>query len=362
MAFYVDWVEKLQATRKWLQDVKTQGVDPQNWSKRIGTLDYLNSSLTGKVIETEMMGMSRSSQYMPVQIRYIPHKGTGNLVTTDSSFTCTAPDQRRDILQTVQPTLFASDKFEIGEDYVRQNAEGGFGLQQRLNKEFQDAMRVVRESIDAQILSKLNTNMGANPAAGAGAGTYTALQLLQDSDDTINMAEFDTIVNHQQDNFSDGPIGVIGTGNYRKFVNRLIVGSANERLVDPIAMGRDYGQAFFLDHATTAQLGNVNYVLAIYPGSAQFFSYLLNKGADFQIDHGGLIKGTMPDPILPGLEYDYDLYYDRNCTASNGTQGAWVGRLWLNFDTWTIPEGAFGDTYGELNDFNGIVGYNITSA
>jgi hypothetical protein len=70
----------------------------------------------------------------------------------------------------------------------------------------------------------------------------------------------------------------------------------------------------------------------------------------------------MPDPIYPGLEYDYDLYYDRNCTTANGTQGSWVGRVWLNFDVWTVPEDAYGDTYGALNDFNGIVGYNITSA
>jgi len=32
------------------------------------------------------------------------------------------------------------------------------------------------------------------------------------------------------------------------------------------------------------------------------------------------------------------------------------------FDLWTTPEDAFGDVYGALNDFNGIVGYSFNES
>ena len=54
--------------------------------------------------------------------------------------------------------------------------------------------------------------------------------------------------------------------------------------------------------------------------------------------------------------------YDDNCTGGNGLQGAWIGRVLTYFDLWTVPENAFGDVYGDLNDFNGILGYTFNES
>ena len=143
-------------------------------------------------------------------------------------------------------------------------------------------------------------------------------------------------------------------------MNRLAVGNANDAGIDYRLVADEFGMALFKDSHTTAALGAANRVLAFYPGSVQYFDYNLFNG-DFALNFGDLIKGTMPDPIYP-ISYDYTLKYDDNCSTGNGLQGAWIGRVIANFDLWTIPEDAWGDVYGELNDFNAIVGYNITES
>ena len=93
------------------------------------------------------------------------------------------------------------------------------------------------------------------------------------------------------------------------------------------------------------------------------FHYNLYNGPDFVQPIGDIaIKGVLPDPIIPGLSYDYQLRYDDNCSTGNGQQGAWIGRVWCYFDLWNVPEAAFGDVYGELNDFNGILGYSFSES
>lgn len=362
--FYIDWVEKLQATRAWLQDIKVQGVDPSNFSKLIGMLNYLASPLAPKTINAIQMESSNNSVYRPVQIRYIPYEGDDNLVTDDSNASCSKTSQKRDIITTVEPTLFAEHKFTIENNYVRQNSEGGFDLQKRLDKQIQTSMRIIRESINSQIFSKAAGVIGSNPAGEVGAGNYKDIEMLLANGD-INNNNFDVIKNEQESNFhmGTGEVGLIGLGNARRAMNRLTVGNTSPSgSVDYKEVAREFGMLLFKDSFTTDVLGDSDRILAIYPGSAQIYKYNLNKG-DFAFKATEThIYGTLPDPLFPNLEYDYILKYDDNCTDGNGHQGAWIGRLFLYFDLFTIPEGAYGDVYSSLNDFNGLLGYRITQA
>jgi hypothetical protein len=273
--FYVDWVEKLQATRKWLDDVNAQVNDPQNYTRMTGTLNYLFSGLNPTVINTTMLENSGRSEYRPVEVRYIPHKGQGNLITSDASGDCTRVAQRRDQIQVVQPTLYAEDKFTIDEDYVRQNAENGAGLQARLNKEFRDCMRVVRESLNAQSFAKLACLIGANPAGEVSAGGYYQLDAIIGSSGKIDDTEFDVIKIHEEDNLMEGEVGIIGAGNARRYMNRLAVGNANDAGIDYRLVSQDFGMVLFKDSDTLASLGDIDNALALYPGMAQFFQYNL---------------------------------------------------------------------------------------
>jgi hypothetical protein len=361
MAFYVDWSEKLQATRAWLDDVNLQISDPQNYQRQTGLLNYLFSGLNPLTIDAIQRNNAGNNQYRPVDIRYIPHKGQGNLITDDASGTCDKGAQRRDKIQTIQPTLYAEDKFTIDEDYVRQNSENGFGLQNRLNKEFQDAMRVCRESINQQLNTKLSGLFGSNPAQGVGAGNYTTVKMTIASSGKIDDNFFDQIKNDQEDNFQSGEAAVIGKGNARKYMNRLAVGNANDAGIDYREVADEFGMVLFKDDDTGTALSSADNAFVIYPGNTQFFQYNLFRGSDFMQNFGDRIKGTMADPIMP-ITYDYILEYDKNCTNGNGLQGSWVGRVLTYFDLWVMPEDAYGDVYGDLNDFNGVLGYTFNES
>ena len=162
-----------------------------------------------------------------------------------------------------------------------------------------------------------------------------------------------------------GPIGVIGFGgNPRKYFNRLAVGNLNTNAgVDIRDVANQFGALFFKEHSAESNLGNANRTLAIYPGLTQFYSYNLFKGWFMKESPDNLIKGTIPDALYP-FEWDYSIRYDDGCSTgqNNGLQGAWVITVSLYFDLFNVPEAAFGDTYSELNDFNGIIGYEMTAA
>ena len=224
----------------------------------------------------------------------------------------------------------------------------------------QSSMRIVRESINSQCLAKLAGVFGSNPATGVGAGNYTTVTMTIGASGKIDDNNFDLIKNHQEDNFMDGQIGIIGKGNARKYLNRLAFGNANDAGIDYKEVADEFGMSLFKDSDAESVLSGDDNALVIYPGNTQFFQYNLFRG-DFIQDFGDRIKGTLEDPLMP-ITYDYILEYDKNCTNSNVLQGAWVGRILTFFDVWVMPEAAFGDVYSDINDFNGVLGYTFNES
>jgi hypothetical protein len=360
MAFYQAWTERLQAARIGLQE-NTIINDPMNYSKLTGFLDFLlNPSLNPRTIDVIQQQNSQAGTYRSVEIRSQAHWGTEDTVTTDASASCTSNDQRRDDINTYNVDLFVHTKFTIDEDYIRENTEVGDSQQGRLERGFRSAMRLNRESVDSQLLAKAAANMGSNPAQGADAGDYTTVQVL-DSNDGVDVGTFDTFKNDQEDNFMGGPVAIVGLGNARKYFNRMAVGNVNTNAgVDIVEIANQFGGLLFKDQSTTTNLGGANRVLAIYPGLTQFYGYNLYNGVFAKETPDSLIKGTMPDPIY-NFDWDYKIKYDDQCDTGNGLQGAWVVEVFKYFDLYTTPAAAFGGSYSDLGDFNGIVGYNLTS-
>ena len=327
-------------------------------------MNYLfNRSQNPNTINVVQNSNSNASQYRSVEIKYTPHKGTSNVITTDTG-NCNKVAQRRDLINTYQPALYVEDKFTIEENWARQVIEKGGKdlLTRRLTEEFQECFRNCRESMDSQLLSKAYGLVGANPAAGVGKDAFFDVEMLK-ADGTIGAQSFDVIRNQMQDNFMTGTPAIVGLGNARRVFNRFAIGNLNTSGgFDVREIESQFGMLMYLDQLALPIYNDDNQVVCFYPGLTQFYQYNLFKGA-FEIQTpDDKIKGTMPDPIYPGLTWDYTLYYDDDCATGNGLQGAWTGRVIAYFDLFTVPEEAFGEPYGDLVDFNGIVGYRITQA
>lgn len=359
MAIYQTLTEAIQAVQVEMSDTAMVN-DPENYSRLIGTLNWLLSPENGRSIETEMVRTKNSGKYRPVEIRYLPKKGTSNVVTSDALANCNAVGMRRESLQTLNADLFAEDKFTIEENVIREGTLQD--IQGRIRRELVAAMRNVRESMNAQLLSALASGFGSNPFhqnGAQGVGAYPNIQLIE-ADGTVDADNFDIIKNDQEDNMMVGNIGIIGKGLARKYTNRLEVGNVNDGGVDINAVMQQFGLALFKDHDTTAQIGAANRILACYAGLQQFFHYNVFASDQFTLDVQNHIRTTIQDPVFPQIQYDFIFKYDDGCDSGNGIQGAWTGRVLIYFNLWTPPDAAFGEPYGDLGDFTGVVGYTVT--
>ncbi len=360
MAFYQNLPEAIQSVRTLLRDNRETN-DPENYTKKLGMLDYLHGPQNLKTIDAIMRDNSNVDKYRPVDIRFQKHWDNSDVITDDSLLTCDPVAQRRDDIQQYQPQLFTSSKATIDEQYVRENQEDGTSPETRLQEAFMKAMRVGREDMDSQIVSKAATLIGSNPAAGTAAGAYTTLELLN-SDGSLSVDTFDTLKNQQEDNFQLGEPAAIGLGNMRKVFNRFSVGNVNtDAGLDWRDVASQFGMMFYRDQFAPTNLAGANRVLFCYPGLQQFYHYNLNRGFFDQQTPDLRIKGTMQDTVYP-FEWDYILAYDSGCATGNGIQGSWTLTLFCYYDLWTPPTNAWGGAGTELEDFTGIVGYDITQA
>lgn len=360
MAVNLSLVEALQAVQKEMAD--NVGVnDPSNYSKLLGFLDYVVGPANPRTINTTMGQASTDGKYKPVEIRYLPKKSDADLMTAAGDYSCSKGTTRRELIDTLNPTLFAGDKFTIDEAIIREGTMQS--IKDRLALEIRDATRNIRERIDFGLFSAASTNVGANPAQGASKGTYTTLQMLN-SDGTLNADTFDTIKNDQEDNYMTGEAAIVGLGNARKAQHRLGVGNLSDGGINFADVNTQFGMSLFKDHWTSTVMGsgNEDQVLVMYPGLTQFYQYNYYRNSDIANTTQDLsIKTTVSDPIYP-ITYDFHLKYDDGCGTDN-PQGFWVGQLFTYYDLWIVPEEAFGEGYADnLNDFNGIVGYDITQA
>ena len=268
--------------------------EPDNYSKLTGALNWLFSPENPKAIQTEMIRSANASKYRPVEIRYLPKKGTGELVTSDASASCTKADTRREIVQSANATLYVEDKFSIEEEIVREGTLEQ--LQTRIAKEVRDAQRNCREDMNRQLLAAYASNFGSNPATGTNAGIWDTdnnIQLLLAAG-TVDADNFDVIKNHQEDNYMTGTIGLLGLGLARKYMNRLAVGNIADGGFDVKEIASQFGMALFKDHYTTTALGNADRVIASYAGTSAFYNYNIYKG-DFNLDFGDNVRPTDRD-------------------------------------------------------------------
>ncbi len=71
-------------------------------------MNWLFAPENGRAIHSQMIKTANSSKYRPVEIRYLPKKGTSDLITSDVSATCTRTDTRRELTQVLNPTLYVN--------------------------------------------------------------------------------------------------------------------------------------------------------------------------------------------------------------------------------------------------------------
>jgi hypothetical protein len=125
MAINLSLTEALKAAELKMMDAA--GVnDPANYEKDLGFVQYIFSPENKKTITTEMGKSANQGKYRPVEVRYTPKKGQDDVYEAQSGYSCAKGTTRREVIQTLNPTLFVGDSFTIDEQITREGTQMSF--------------------------------------------------------------------------------------------------------------------------------------------------------------------------------------------------------------------------------------------
>lgn len=114
---------------------------------------------------------------------------------------------------------------------------------------------------------------------------------------------------------------LVGEGNLELAIMAAKYGCCNLQGQDIGKMDSNPGFKFYKDVQLGTAFSNANAFLSFMPGSMQLMSYNKYVG-EYARPIGAKVRGTFPDPVIPGLKYDFSLeantcseYYDLKIDA-----------------------------------------------
>ncbi|MES2731721.1 MAG: hypothetical protein V4714_08230 [Bacteroidota bacterium] len=139
---------------------------------------------------------------------------------------------------------------------------------------------------------------------------------------------------------------MVGEGKMELAIMAANIGCCNTQGQDLGKMATNPGFKFYKDQYLGTAFGNADAFLAFMPGTMQLMSYNRYVG-EFARPIGAKVRGTFPDPIIPGLKYDFSIeantcseYYDLKIDAY--------------YDLFAAPSNVF-KTGDRLAGVNGVV-------
>jgi hypothetical protein len=132
---------------------------------------------------------------------------------------------------------------------------------------------------------------------------------------------------------------VVGEGALDLALGALEYGCCNLNGTDFGAMAKNPGFKYYTDFSVgTDAIGDSNGFVAYMPGSMQFADWNKYVGG-FARPIGVVERGTIPDPVVPGLKYDMKIIPNA-CSGSSLVESYDI-IISLHFDLWTAPTTQF---------------------
>jgi len=303
-----------------------------------------------------------------VRVKRIPRGTSSEAVSTlscDTSTTATYTEQM--ICVTEQ----ASITFEVGLDELRAycgdtlrvvNGGAGTPLFGDFVSKIMAKMNGLRSHIDENVIAMIFANAGQNIVTGN--NTPTAVPMIQTLDGAKVEKGIQEIVHQMKENEVYGGFLAIGSGNFDRFNTSAQFGCCNQYGLNWGAMIDSAPYRYYTDVNVLPITTIPNLFFALAPGAVQFFfvnDTLVGK-QNMDRRHGDSIYGLVPDPYLPGLNYDIAIQ-ETNCSGGS-RQPKWQISMYLQYGLAFIPDNAFGAGDRLRNGSgisNGVFLYEATS-
>lgn len=200
----------------------------------------------------------------------------------------------------------------------------------------------VRVKMNRDLLAAFALRVG-DFAGGAPSKTYT---FLQDSNYAMILKGF---LQMKRDvdliGFRGRPIA-FGDGNLGFAMDAAEYGCCNDFGQDFGVMRSNAPAKFYRDLEAGTTLGDPNAFGILIPGMAQLLHANEYVG-DYTREIDGMYRGTIPDPSIPGLRYDFEIWAER-CPAR------YMVQVSAYYDLFVAPSDMF-KTTDRLNQVNGTM-------
>lgn len=331
---------------------------PELLFKRVGALEWILSPLNRPEQPVTIIADAMDNNVATARIVY-RQRGTKDEVMTDRSAVTCAGTERLLKKCTFDIEQWAgTPERKITTERFRQLCAGGSPMEGFMMQEVFADLNAIREHINEALLTELSTTcVGVNvnnlvsDTPSANAKTVTLL----DADGNPIVYGINQIAEDMDLNQVSGPFGLIGQGNLSMFSRQAQWGCCNDGGLD-LGLASQWIQnnmAFYMDASANSILGDNNF-LVLAPGVAQMPTFNEYRGVNV-IEYNDLYaKMRVPDPILPGLEYDFRVKYDI-CDES------WTFNASVHYDFWCWCADVFQST-DELSGMTGVFLYNAAQS
>lgn len=329
-----------------------------------GTLDFLSSSAGGGA-KMDLTSVQQGKKYHTTKVHYKLRTKPCEILTDASvGDVCDTAAEPAELSVTIDitkrvgttPKKFTNDRMiNICQD-----------TQAFIREYVLSDMTALRTKVNDVLLALLDAGSGRNHrynGTEVAEITNTTLQLLGTDSTTGTQvplyANFAEIGLDFENNQMSGIPNLIGQGVLHKFMALSKFSCCNADGVAYDSAIASSGSAMWLDQGANAVLG-ANEFLVVAPGVASLLWF--NRNRNININSPTVQHLVMPDPLYPGLAWDFDFKWDE-CDK------VWIYTLSADFDLFTPPTDQFGSEDNsspicedDLVGTTGIFKYRATTA
>lgn len=286
----------------------------------------------------------------------VKHKQRSTKAETRTTKTCTDGDEKPYFEETFTPAQYREHSITVTEAKIRtlcDNASklvkiqgGKFGdnqanayslaLMAEVVSEIVMDFDGIRQAINDDILTSyvLNTGKYTDLTTSKSFNVYRSIDAAAGSLGSPVLDGYNRFKREMRRSTLNGNPIAFGEGLMELAVSSLNYGCCNNGGTDFGKMNGNPGFKWYTDYSAGTKLGNDDAFGVFMPGTVQFASFNDYVGS-FASKLGIVERGTIPDPVIPGLVYDMRIIPNA-CSGSTVVESYTV-IIGLHFDLWAAP-------------------------
>lgn len=331
-------------------------------SSKTGTLDFLTNPINGSV-KLDLNNVQQGKKYVKTKVLYKQRtKPCQVLADAQVGDLCDTPSTpvERSVDVTIRHRVGLAPKKFSNSDMINICQD----TQAFINEYLMSDMTALRTKVNELSLAYIAAGIGKNheqDGTTTAAGQYKSLELLTTTNglQVPNYGNFAYVKGDYDNNQLNGYPHLIGQGYLQRFMDLANYTCCNASGVAYDSAIAKSGVAFYLDQSANAVLG-ANKFLMLAPNVTHLLWF--NENNNIGINTPLVQHLVIPDPVYPGLKWDFDFKWDECDKAWIYTLSAWFDIFNAYQSNSFSADAGTPDCNDDLLGMTGIFGYTATAS